>query len=429
MLKKIFSQVSELKKIRTLSQNIEDLYYLYNLERLSPQLMSVFDTSNITNNFSLSLTEKIYNSSFFDRYRLRASRQLVDMARQIISLSSSEVEQLFDKALEYSPINDCSVIQDYIIYEFNYGINDSKLEQLLSYHFSTSFKWKNNEKNRLCHAINILLKINDNNITSAKNYLNGYLKEFGHEGLEAIPKVAYFAFQNGIESEYIKYSSYIAGEVMRTQQDKLFSRTINNKKIFIVGNGPNGIGKHHGPKIDQYDYVVRFNKGVNVSQRHRDDYGKKVNIWVRNNAAPYDDYKYLKKIKFCILIDSIERMHWKKDQLKNFYENLLKSKCRLIAPNRKFHQDFFRKYNFSRFTSGILTVNYLLSLLNNHELCQLIGFSSIPENNTIASFYDQKQLSFYSKGNPKENKGFMNHSFTMEKQAMKDILSLHKVKM
>lgn len=418
MIKNIISKFQSIKKIE---QVLDDIYLLHNIETLTPNLLNVFNSEKFSDLKVLNLEEKIYNSSFFSRYRLRIARQYVDIARQVISFSSSEVEKIFEKALEVSPINDDTVINDYIIYEFNYGINDNKLKELINLHFSTSFKWKNNEKNRLVHSINILLKINNNEIQSAKNYLKGYIKEFGYEGLEAIPKVAYFAYQNGIINEFIEYSSYIAGEVLRTQQDMLFERELKDKNIFIVGNSPNGIGKNKGKIIDNSDYIVRFNRGINIPEKNKNDYGKKTNIWVRNNAGPYNDYHNLKKVKFCILIDSIERMHWKKEQLKNCYKNLIKSKCRLIAPTRSFHQKFFKKYNFSRFTSGILAINYLESLLKINNI-NLIGFSSM-DNIDSESFYSQKQLSFYSKTNTMENKGFMNHSFKMEKLAIKDILN------
>lgn len=60
--------------------------------------------------------------------------------------------------------------------------------------------------------------------------------------------------------------------------EKLLKSKINSASFCVVGNAPSEIGRHNGPNIDRFETVIRFN---DYSLKFRQDYGKKVNIWVR----------------------------------------------------------------------------------------------------------------------------------------------------
>lgn len=404
------------------NERYEDYIYATQLIHLIPQLNRHLGSDDLVALQEIDLNDKIANSQKFKRYRSQISRIYVDIARNSIKLSHTDVARIFTKAIDISPMDDRTALQDFIIYEFNHGLENDFLKKLIEHYFERFEKWRNESKNKLIHCINICLKIQENNIKSALNWLNGYKKEFGIDGLQVIPRVAYFAYNNGLQSELIEKSSYIAGEVLRTQQDELFARYLKGKSIAIVGNGPQNIGTKLGANIDNSDIVIRFNNGADT-QRFKQDYGSKLTVWVRNNAEPFNNYKSLKKSKFCILIDSIERMHWKDEQILKCYEQLINTSCRLIAPRREFLQEIFKKYDFSRFTSGLLAIAYIIHTAKNANI-NLYGFSSLDQKlKEDTSFYSQNKLSFYSNKPSNLEPGFMNHCFSKEKQLMTDIIS------
>lgn len=402
------------------NEKFDDYIYATQLLAIAPNLSELLGINNVELG-NLDLTDKIANTQKFKRFRKQLARIYVDIARNSIKFQHSKVVDIFIKAQEINPMDDKTVLQDFIIYEFNYGIDDGLLKSLINDYFNKFEKWSKDDKNKLIHSINICIKILEDDKKSAINWLKGYSKEFGPDGLQQIPLVAYFAHNHGVSNELIQKSAYIAGEVLRTRQDELFERYVQDQKISIVGNGPQNLGTKLGSTIDNSNVVVRFNNGV-VS-KFKEDYGTKINVWVRNNASPYDNYKNLKKCKFCILIDSIERMHWKDEQIKVFYDQLFKSPCRLLSPSREFLQRIFRKYDFSRFTSGLLAVAFICELSKNSEI-SLYGFSSMDERlKNSNSFYDQKQLSFYGSKSANLEAGFLNHSFEMEKKLMTELRS------
>lgn len=408
-----------INKIVRTNEKYDDYIYASQLMSVAPQLATHLRLNNPCLD-ALDLTDKIANTQKFKRYRKQIARIYVDIARNGIKLKHSQILAIFNKALEINPMDDKSVLQDFIIYEFNYGLNDSYLKNLINEYFGKYGKWDKDVKNKLIHCINICLKITEGNKSSATNWLRGYEKEFGLDGIQQIPLVAYFSQNQGFSNELIRKSAYIAGEVLRTQQDELFERFLQNKRIAIVGNGPQNLGSKLGPTIDRHDIVIRFNNGV--VNKFKEDYGGKTTIWVRNNASPYGNYKNVKKCKFCVLIDSIERMHWKDEQINSLYKELFSSPCRLVAPSREFLQQIFRKYDFSRFTSGLLAIAFVIKSVDQKEI-QLYGFSSTDEKlKNCESFYDQDKLSFYSSKSANLEMGFLNHSFEMEKKLMADLL-------
>ena len=60
--------------------------------------------------------------------------------------------------------------------------------------------------------------------------------------------------------------------------EQLLRKVISAKSFCVVGNAPNEFGKHKGKLIDSFETVIRFN---DFSLEFSQDYGKKVDIWVR----------------------------------------------------------------------------------------------------------------------------------------------------
>ena len=56
-----------------------------------------------------------------------------------------------------------------------------------------------------------------------------------------------------------------------------------NKNILLIANGESILNNDFGNKIDQYDYVVRFNDFI--IENNESKIGSKLNYWVSNGKA------------------------------------------------------------------------------------------------------------------------------------------------
>lgn len=56
-------------------------------------------------------------------------------------------------------------------------------------------------------------------------------------------------------------------------------RSLSGNTVAIVGNSPAELGKSNGKKIDNTDFVVRFNNLAKL-HNHYKDYGKKTDLWI-----------------------------------------------------------------------------------------------------------------------------------------------------
>ena len=59
----------------------------------------------------------------------------------------------------------------------------------------------------------------------------------------------------------------------------VFEETLSGKRVAVVGNGPQEVGRGNGAKIDAYDVVIRFND-FPTDEKFRRDYGGKTDVWV-----------------------------------------------------------------------------------------------------------------------------------------------------
>ncbi|PMH45933.1 hypothetical protein BCU68_09055 [Vibrio sp. 10N.286.49.B3] len=93
-------------------------------------------------------------------------------------------------------------------------------------------------------------------------------------------------------------ASNVAKNLITDSEDKGFSKVLSeqnkfeelvlkaNGSVCIVGNAPNEIGKKKGSLIDSTSLVIRFNS-YSTDYPHCQDYGSKVDVWVRMPFHPY----------------------------------------------------------------------------------------------------------------------------------------------
>ena len=122
---------------------------------------------------------------------------------------------------------------------------------------------------------------------------------------------------------------------------KLLKR--NKFNYCVVGNSPCEVGNAYGEEIDSYNLVFRFND-FSIDPKFKEDYGSKVNVWIRGTN---DKLVYT--------------MEQKKKMLPNFDLVIIRAKD---ERNREF-RDYCKK-------SGIKY--YVLPLENELELTDELGF-------------------------------------------------------
>ncbi|MBT3144317.1 hypothetical protein [Neptunomonas phycophila] len=76
-----------------------------------------------------------------------------------------------------------------------------------------------------------------------------------------------------------------------------------NGSVCVVGNAPTEIGKRNGGRIDNTKLVIRFNS-YSTEYPHCEDYGSKVDVWVRMLFHPYVKNDLDKNVKLVIFSGS-----------------------------------------------------------------------------------------------------------------------------
>lgn len=104
--------------------------------------------------------------------------------------------------------------------------------------------------------------------------LDLYKKKQGKETAHWLP-VADLAFRNG-EKQYARQSALFR-ELYKNTQEYSLEKLFANKRVALIGNGPQEVGKGLGAQIDAYDFVIRMNT-YNLTPAYSKDYGSKCDM-------------------------------------------------------------------------------------------------------------------------------------------------------
>lgn len=134
------------------------------------------------------------------------------------------------------------------------------------------------------------------------------------------------------------------------------SKWFESKSIAIIGNASYLFDSNYGKQIDNFDVVVRINKGyLNLSNKHQ---GSKTDVLAYNNYAMID--RHLDLVKNYKLIHMSEKFREKKMIDNIFFYPL---KCL---------QELKKKLNFDRPSTGLMIIDYILGC--NPKSIDLFGF-------------------------------------------------------
>ena len=190
---------------------------------------------------------------------------------------------------------------------------------LLEQKLRTLLKCLSSQKNENKEIFLIFIStlIENNKTGEAKKILSEYIAKYGLEFISFYPLVADLAFKLNQYDAEIKKCALVWNKLENNRTNHSLEKYLRNKKIAIIGNSPNLLGKNKGPDIDKADVVVRFN---NYSiQNFEKDYGRKTNIWVccqAGDSVKKDMTKQLIKIakqQNCDMFFMYYK-HWQKHQ-------------------------------------------------------------------------------------------------------------------
>ena len=149
-----------------------------------------------------------------------------------------------------------------------------------------------------------------------------------------------------------------------------------NKPILVIGNSPDVLNKKIGNEIDEKYFIIRFNKGCNITNEYKDYVGTKTDIKI------YCSF-YFRKF---IIEDYIKNKISGSDTIITMFGNPKKMKasiknnnleCYILSDkinNSVIQREYNIKHDLRRncTSSGLLIVYYLLKLFNS---IYVYGFS------------------------------------------------------
>lgn len=203
------------------------------------------------------------------------SNKLISISR---SLNPRFLDEIISMQIQCSdPSNKCIELCQTLLNSDELGktVSPNLFAKIISFHIA---KKREHEANELCKR---------------------FLKHFGRH--EIIKKwLAVAEMMDGIGVRGYEKEANVYRKIEEYNKKFTLGDIVKNKRIAVVGNGPQENGLHKGSKIDSYDVVIRMND-YNLSEEYKMDYGEKVTVWSRipqedpslkyNKGAPL--YRYI----------------------------------------------------------------------------------------------------------------------------------------
>lgn len=244
--------------------------------------------------------------------------------------------------------------------------------------------------------------------TKAGDLFARYRQKYGLALVDNYLAVAHFAYELGFKNFDLQSKFFC--QVLQNNDLDLFRKSVLDKRIAVVGNGPQEIGQNRKEEIDSYDVVVRMNS-YNLTDEYQKDYGSKCNIWYRwNGEAPIEETYNRGEPNLVILGCNLYFFPYKKDLLKRYLSDERKGMT-FVALTPELHAEICSSLSIS-YPSGGAILLYLIKKFNptfNMENC--FGFSFKDD----AKFLDWKHVDGVVEKLPV-------HNLMMEREVIKNLL-------
>ncbi len=241
----------------------------------------------------------------------------------------------------------------------------------------------------------------------AKEVLHLYLKKWKLKDIETILPVANLAYKYGYSNTIIEKSSFVFEKFKESEINEEFKNFVKNKKVAIVGNGPQELGTNNGEKIDNYDVVIRFNDATKY-KNNIEDYGSKTNILSRYQGSvfPTESYELLAHAEDIYFVG-----FWLKT-IEDLYKYTKDGNKICYFP----HKDLFKQnVDLNTPTTGVQYLWWIKNINPNFSIDDCYGFSFKEKGD-----FDKKPRDFF---NPTKVNLKDPHDMHREKVAIWDLFS------
>ena len=222
------------------------------------------------------------------------------------------------------------------------------------------------------------------NQAQAKKLLKKYIQNYGIQYIDNY--VETLALYENIENLKTNYGTYLLSQFNNSENLQIFKDLVFNKRIAIVGNGPQQKNKKTGNLINSYDLVVRFNS-FNIDGEYSDDYGSKYDI-----VTLYDEStksKYPLKNKTVIFMNDFRTTTT--TTIKYLYK-LLENGNTVIRFPLELRNELYKKYNIQVATSGLCMLYWIKKYNSNFSANDCFGFSfkSTQDIDTFSDYFSEE---------------------------------------
>ncbi|MBD3319963.1 MAG: hypothetical protein GF350_02605 [Chitinivibrionales bacterium] len=203
---------------------------------------------------------------------------------------------------------------------------------------------------------------------------------------------------------------------------------LNNKSIIVVGCAGSLKNSNLGKKIDEFDIVIRINKGY--TKGYEKDVGSKNTIWVSYDSINlplslnrrFEYYHGLNTDEIKELVKSVKEiwyLSFNKSDLDRTKEDDLIEYLGLSIPTKTLNERYRNKLNaiHHKPSTGLITILLLLLLVDKFYIT---GFT-INDNNSSEYWHYFSKF----KGQPKYNN--TQHNWYIERQYIKKLINENKV--
>lgn len=266
-----------------LAKTVHELYTLSALKFIAPKWLdlltiNLFDPTPETKRV---LTVTWMQSPVISSIRNKLSLELTRINDGIKTSDIPYREQidLYKNLIAYDTPHKPYIYNHLVFYKMFHGQADDELLDIFCQGEKEFNAWNTQRPDFWLSYISFLELKGD--FENSARVMKKYVERHGMERLASILPVAKVAFECGFSNDMIKRAARIFELFKNNENSRFFQNYLKNKRIAVVGGGPQEIGTGNGNLIDSSDVVIRFNE-LKLSPNVSVDYGKKTSVSSKN---------------------------------------------------------------------------------------------------------------------------------------------------
>ena len=246
------------------------------------------------------------------------------------------------------------------------------------------------------------------NAELARSLMREYHKKHLTKDLWKSCTTARLSADLGVRDAEIDFVREIGDRVIDAQKNDAFAKLLRGKRVAVVGNGPQEVGRGNGEKIDAHDVVIRFNDFPGTAEFQK-DYGTKTDIWVR---SLWVDARNRKRLSDVVIG---EALHSEYPNLKILREIAEMNPERIHAiPTEVYYRVHAADINHP--TNGTLMLAWIKEILPDFSADDCFGFSfkATTAPKALTHYYDSPDLQKGTAHNLDKERAFLRRLFGLK---------------